>query len=539
MNKSFEKAKRKVELAISGLERRGTLRSAINSPSLVPSPSVPVRPKISSGNLSSSSLDTNPSEADTFHSLPTEAGETSGLSDPGLSAAEEQSESDSDSEATGAPSPPPPPLPPSGISSGCVNVPLVSAVNQLSPTMGDDDKGDASYNAIPKFSGRKGDEPTVEAFLRMIEAVGRTRKWSADTQLTNLKIKLTGPAAKLAWDSEEGATNDTYDKFKAMLLERYRVKDNIELHKSFATIYQLKDECVEDYASRLKTLSSKFQPKVEPLTTAEEQTASNAALKAYADHSMCFLFLSGLRDSLKAQVLNKPHATLEEAIKSAKEVQENEVLLHKSTTVNQATDSKLTPHILDMVAKLQDVVDAVTTSATNSIKAMKESMQPSVLPVAGSTQERTAHQSAQMHGSAPPFYPRDSTVPPNAQQCEYCKKPGHLHYFCRKFLHDVAQVEKNKQQKAANAPADGGGLAPNQILPFIRDAIGLGQQTSAAQPRPFAGRGRTGFGSYARPYRSREENVCAGCHGRGHYRSECPSFRPQQPKNELAAPTNK
>lgn len=194
---------------------------------------------------------------------------------------------------------------------------------------------------LPTFSGgsEKDDLPPRD-FVERIENYCKSLKKAANEECVEMQLALRGNAT-IWWRSlaRRGINDQNWDHVKTEFLETYQPTMTGKTAHAIGQLEQKSNETVNDYFNRLDQVTEEMM---------EACTNTPAGHKATKDivrnHIQRYLFIGGLRENIRTEVLKDNGVTLAEALKAASKT---ELILKRDGNKIFSVDEDATPGDLD------------------------------------------------------------------------------------------------------------------------------------------------------------------------------------------------
>lgn len=224
-------------------------------------------------------------------------------------------------------------------------------------------------NMIKNFSGT---EPfyRAEQFFQEVQNIAVIANWTPATTLAICKAKFRERAAEFLSESEELRAAQDFDTFRNLVIARFQAKEPLVVRmQKFTTCRQLSDENVIQYATRIKSLSTRYFGSTGEVT---------AEVRAISDSATAGQFVAGLNDKIKRFVLSKGPVTLEEAINCAILEEQNLALMNRNFQVGtieekECETGKAQTLLVSAVEKLTQRLEAVELGKGNVSRENRDS----------------------------------------------------------------------------------------------------------------------------------------------------------------------
>lgn len=169
--------------------------------------------------------------------------------------------------------------------------------------------------ALDPFTGAP--KECIHTYFDAIERAAIIGQWTDAQRLAIAKLLLKGEAYHYLDANPDIQKETNYDTFKKALIERFEPTEALSRALSnLMSTAQKPHETVDEYATRLKLAGKKAFRK------GKDDTETKAR-KDMLDENMLAQFMRGLHKSIRRQVLSRAPKDLEEAIKTAKDEEQN------------------------------------------------------------------------------------------------------------------------------------------------------------------------------------------------------------------------
>jgi len=175
---------------------------------------------------------------------------------------------------------------------------------------------------LPTFSGGiEKDDLHPKDFVERIEAYCKATRRDPNDECNELHLALRGNAS-IWWRtlSRRGVNIAVWNEVKKEFLATYAPTITGQTAQAIGQLEQKSTETVNDYFGRLDQAIDEMME-----TFAKTRTTHEDTLDQVRNHMQKYLFIGGLRDSLRTDVLKTTTATLAEALKEASKTE----LIHK------------------------------------------------------------------------------------------------------------------------------------------------------------------------------------------------------------------
>lgn len=179
-----------------------------------------------------------------------------------------------------------------------------------------------SVSMVENFSGTE--RPTVEVFIKSVERAMELGNWTEKQQISIAKMKMRGAAAEYLESDTAIDAYTTWSEFKKALLDRYADKISVaNATNMLANCMQKSGENVADFVTRLRFIGSKI---LKPAANSVEQALRLKLL----NEQLSAQLQRGLKDEIRRFVLSREPTDFEEAIKIARQEEQNAVTVRRT-----------------------------------------------------------------------------------------------------------------------------------------------------------------------------------------------------------------
>ncbi|GBO30399.1 hypothetical protein AVEN_213769-1 [Araneus ventricosus] len=256
---------------------------------------------------------------------------------------------------------------------------------------------------IPSLTDRN-----IAEFFSTLEWVGSLGNWSKPQKLVIAILKLERRVRQFFEASLSTVSDINYDKFKEAIVNHFREEKSFSLDfAKFSSAHQMEQESVKYFSVRIRGLAHRC-------LNNHLENGENIS-DSFRARLLLSQFVSGLKRSIKAQVVVANPSDFKTAVEIADRIQTSQSIL--TPNINNVSDSA---HINDFAKLLKSTTETFTKSlelVTQQLQALNE-----------------ADEVQKSRQSPPPQRQNKNRV-----TCFHCNKQGHYANECRKKLAERRQ----------------------------------------------------------------------------------------------------
>lgn len=294
-------------------------------------------------------------------------------------------------------------------------------------------------NRIPIFAGDS--TLPIDEFISQIEDVSSVAEWPPTKIVALARTSLRGDARNYVRTHPELKSTTNWQIFRTLLKDRFDPKpDSQTIEKAFSNCYQMKNENLVAYSSRLRTIGIQLH---EPGANDVEQRA----IDRIVDKRLLQQFTNGLLPSIQRDVMIHSPKTFDEAIERAKKIESINSYVYREdiNTVNyNSQQNELLGSLNEIVTKFTAALEATQSQHQNHQTNFPRNSSRGFYNhrTQGNRRENFGHARNQDRNNVICFkcqfrghYANQCPqIPPNSPKCDRCRRVGHSTDNCRTAL---------------------------------------------------------------------------------------------------------